>query len=49
VAAEDLATGDVLFSTPGLAHNDLPTLTCTSVHPVTGVAALITGRFTSQP
>lgn len=45
VAAEDAETGDVLFATPGFAHNGLPTLTCASTHPATGAAALITGRF----
>lgn len=45
VAAEDAETGDVLFATPGFAHNGLPTLTCASTHPTTGAAALITGRF----
>jgi hypothetical protein len=48
VAAEDVETGDVLFSVPGFAHNGLPTLTCTSTHPVTGEAALITGRLVAS-
>jgi hypothetical protein len=41
--AIDLETGDILFTTPGFDKNDLPTVTCRLIHPVTGELSLITG------
>jgi hypothetical protein len=35
VQATDVETGMVLFSTPGFAHNQLPTVACLLIHPVT--------------
>ena len=41
--AVDLATGATLFATPGFDHNGLPTITCTSINPVTTDVARVTG------
>jgi hypothetical protein len=41
--AIDLETGDILFTTAGFDKNDLPTVTCRLIHPVTGELSLITG------
>ncbi|MGE5155916.1 MAG: hypothetical protein ACM3JP_00275 [Betaproteobacteria bacterium] len=41
--AVDVATGTVLFSTPGFGHNDLPTVTCLAIHPVTQTLQSVTG------
>jgi hypothetical protein len=35
VQAIDVASGTILFTTPGFEQNDLPTVTCQLVHPVT--------------
>jgi hypothetical protein len=41
--AVDVATGDVAFATPGFDHNDLPTVTCHLIHPVTEAESIVTG------
>jgi hypothetical protein len=43
IEAVDVATGTVSFTTPGFTHNDLPTITCSLIHPVTGKLVLVTG------
>ena len=43
VAATDVATGDLLFATPGFQHNDLATVTCSVTNPTTGRLQLVTG------
>ena len=43
VAATDVATGDLLFATPGFEHNDLPTVTCSVINPRNGREQLVTG------
>ena len=35
VEAIDVATGTVLFTTPGFQHNVVPTVSCQIIHPVT--------------
>ena len=37
--------GNILFDTPGFAVNDRPTITCDSIHPVSGAFARVTGQF----
>jgi hypothetical protein len=44
--AVDIATGTTLFQTPGFDENDVPTVTCLVVHPVTGTLAAVTGVIT---
>jgi hypothetical protein len=41
--AVDAETGAVLFATPGFEHNNLPTVTCDLIHPVTGDESIVTG------
>jgi hypothetical protein len=43
IEAVDVATGATLFTTPGFNYNNLPTITCSLIHPVTGKHVLITG------
>ncbi len=43
VQAVDVASGTVLFSTPGFEHNHLPTVTCLAIHPVTRTLQSVTG------
>jgi hypothetical protein len=43
IEAIDVATGDVLFTTPGFAHNSLATVTCSVTLPTTGREQLVTG------
>lgn len=43
VQAIDVETGTVLFSTPGFFRNDLPTVACRVVHPVTGATQSVIG------
>jgi hypothetical protein len=43
MAATDVATGDLLFATPGFQHNDLPTVTCSVINPRNGRLQLVTG------
>jgi hypothetical protein len=43
VEAIDVETGTTLFSTPGFEHNNLPTITCQLVHPVTTTLESVTG------
>ncbi|OGO51761.1 MAG: hypothetical protein A2Z32_10245 [Chloroflexi bacterium RBG_16_69_14] len=35
IAAIDVESGRTLFATPGFEHNNLPTITCRLIHPVT--------------
>jgi len=35
VQAIDVASGTLLFTTPGFEHNNLPTVACQLIHPVT--------------
>lgn len=46
VRATDVATGEVLFSTPGFEHNGLPTVACLLLHPVTHTAQSVVGMLT---
>jgi hypothetical protein len=46
--AIDLASGQVLFSTPGFEHNDHPTVRCHLLHPVTLTLQLVTGIITGE-
>jgi hypothetical protein len=43
IEAVDVATGATLFTTPGFVYNNLATITCSLIHPVTGQHVLITG------
>jgi hypothetical protein len=43
IEAVDVATGTVLFTTPGFTHNNLPTITCSLIHPVTHELVRVTG------
>jgi hypothetical protein len=43
MAATDVATGDLLFATPGFQHNGLPTVTCSVINPRNGRLQLVTG------
>jgi hypothetical protein len=43
MAASDAVTGEVLFTTPGFEHNDLPTVTCSVVNPRNSTLQLVTG------
>lgn len=43
MAATDVETGDVLFTTPGFQKNDLPTVTCSVINPRNGREQLVTG------
>jgi hypothetical protein len=43
VAAVDVETGTVLFTTPGFQENDLTTVTCSVVNPRNGREQLVTG------
>jgi hypothetical protein len=43
MAATDVATGAVLFETPGFQHNNLPTVTCSVINPRNGPEQLVTG------
>jgi hypothetical protein len=45
VRATDLDTGAILFTTPGFEHNDLPTVTCRLVHPVSQALELVVGMI----
>jgi len=41
--AIDPVTGEIFFTTPGFQRNDLPTVTCRLIHPVTAELSVITG------
>jgi hypothetical protein len=41
--AIDVASGTVLFTTPGFEHNDVPTITCQIIHPVSATLQSVTG------
>jgi hypothetical protein len=43
VEATDVATGDLLFTTPGFQHNDLATVTCSVINPRNESEQLVTG------
>jgi hypothetical protein len=43
VQAIDVETGATLFTTPGFEHNNLPTVTCQLIHPVTLQLQAVTG------
>jgi hypothetical protein len=43
MAATDVATGDLLFMTPGFEHNNLPTVTCSVINPRNDRLQLVTG------
>ena len=43
MAAVDVASGDLLFATPGFEHNDLATVTCSVINPRNGRLQLVTG------
>jgi hypothetical protein len=43
VRAIDVESGTTLFATPGFEHNNLPTITCQLIHPVTSTRELVTG------
>lgn len=43
MAATDVATGELLFMTPGFEHNRLPTVTCSVINPRNGRLQLVTG------
>jgi hypothetical protein len=43
MAAIDVATGNVLFMTPGFETNDLPTVTCSVINPRNDRLQLVTG------
>jgi hypothetical protein len=43
VAAVDIETGDLLFTTPGFESNGLATVTCSVVNPRNGREQLVTG------
>jgi hypothetical protein len=45
--AVDVASGDVLFTTPGFGHNGLATVTCRLVHPVTLTLQRVAGLLTA--
>jgi hypothetical protein len=45
--AVDVASGDVLFTTPGFGHNAVPTVTCRLIHPVTLTLQRVTGIITA--
>ncbi len=48
VEAIDVASGDVLFTTPGFGHNGVPTVTCRLIHPVTLTLQRVTGIITAD-
>ena len=48
IEAIDVATGDVLFTTPGFAHNGLTTVTCSVTHPTTAQYQLVTGLLAAR-
>lgn len=43
VQAIDAESGTILFTTPGFLHNDLPTISCDLIHPVTLTLQSVTG------
>ncbi len=43
MAAIDVATGDLLFMTPGFENNDLSTVTCSVINPRNDRLQLVTG------
>jgi len=43
MAAIDVATGDLLFMTPGFEDNDLSTVTCSVISPRNDRLQLVTG------
>lgn len=43
IQAIDVQTGDLLFTTPGFQHNDLPTVTCSVINPRNDRLQLVTG------
>jgi hypothetical protein len=48
IEAIDVATGDLLFTTPGFAHNGLTTVSCSVVNPTTGQEQLVTGLLVAR-
>ena len=45
VSAVDVASGAVLFSTPGFEHNRVATVACRLVHPVSGTLQAVVGML----
>jgi hypothetical protein len=45
VRATDVETGTVLFSTPGFEHNQLPTVSCLLLHPVSQTWQSVVGML----
>jgi hypothetical protein len=45
VRATDVATGTILFSTPGFEHNGLPTVSCRLFHPVSQTWQAVVGML----
>jgi hypothetical protein len=43
VQAIDAKSGTILFTTPGFLHNNLPTISCELIHPVTLTLQSVTG------
>jgi hypothetical protein len=43
----DAGTGATLLSVPGFDHNNVPTVTCLGIHPVTLESQWVTGILTS--
>lgn len=48
IEAIDVATGDLLFTTPGFAHNGLTTVTCSVANPTNGQEQLVTGLLVAR-
>ena len=49
VSAVDVASGAVLFSTPGFEHNRVATVACRLVHPVSGTLQAVVGMLAPDP
>jgi hypothetical protein len=45
VEAIDVASGEVVFTTPGFEHNAVPTVTCRLIHPVALTLQQVTGTL----